>query len=69
MMNKLSLTGLAVTVLVSGLIAGCAQSRYERDPYYGDREYRSTAPSTPGSAVRQGIREGVREGVRDTVSP
>jgi hypothetical protein len=68
-MKKLFLTGLVATVLLSGLVAGCAQSRYDRDPYYGDRDYRSSTPATPGSAVRQGIREGVREGVADTVAP
>ena len=62
-------TRLSVAVLSIGVMAGCASSRYDRDPYYGDREYQSTTPSTPGSAVRQGVREGVREGVRDTVAP
>ena len=72
-MIKFTLLAGALPFVLIGLLAGCADRRYDRDSsYYGDRDYprgstyRNTTTDAP---VRQGVREGVREGVRDTINP
>ena len=76
-MNRL--IGLAVaSVVLTGLLAGCADRRYDRDRYsrdYPSGTYDRTSPSrtvdptTPSTSVGEGVREGVREGISEVTRP
>ena len=77
-MNRL--IGLALaTVVLSSLLAGCADRRYDRDRY-SSRDYpsgtydrtspsRTADPTRPSSSVGEGVREGVREGISEVTRP